>query len=73
MRFASFSQTVTVVNITDLQPIANAAIFSMNPPASAISNAKDKADLNAFRGADSIRFSHVGYSDRVLKYSEIEK
>ena len=73
LAWASLAQTVTVVDITDLKPLAFVPIFSSAPAATAITNEGGQADLSAFRGADSIRFSHVGYFDKILSFREIEK
>ncbi|MCB9284669.1 MAG: TonB-dependent receptor [Lewinellaceae bacterium] len=69
----AFSQTVTVVDLTDLKPLAYATVFSNHPSATAITNERGQADLAAFRGADSIRFSYVGYFEKVMSYREVEE
>ncbi|MBK7407269.1 MAG: TonB-dependent receptor plug domain-containing protein [Saprospirales bacterium] len=71
--WAGLAQTVTVVDITDLKPLAFVTIFSENPAATAITNEGGQADLRAFRSADSIQFSHVGYFDKTLSFQDIEK
>jgi hemoglobin/transferrin/lactoferrin receptor protein len=68
-----FSQIITVVDKTTRQTIPGVIIYSNNPKVSTTTNAKGQADIFAFRGADSIYFSHINYNNaHVLKYAQIE-
>ena len=69
----AFSQTVTVVDLTDLKPLPYATIISADPLATAITNERGQADLSSFRGADSIRFNFVGYFEKILSYRDVEQ
>ena len=67
------SQTVIVIDKTNLQPLPYIAIYSNNPKVSVITNHNGKANIDAFKGADSIYFKHISYNPKVYNYNELLK
>ncbi len=72
LSISAFSQIVTVLENTSLQPIVNAAIFSNSPKASVITDLNGQADLLAFKGADSIYFQCTGFQQKIMSYMQLE-
>jgi len=66
------AQTVTVLDKTSLQPLANVAVFSNNPKVSTITNAKGIADISGFRNSDVITLRCVGFQEIFYSYKQIE-
>lgn len=67
-----FSQTITITDNADLQPLMNVAIFCKQPSVSAITNSKGVADISMFKGLDSIYFNHVNYTSKMYNYRDLE-
>ncbi|PIY07319.1 MAG: TonB-dependent receptor, partial [Bacteroidetes bacterium CG_4_10_14_3_um_filter_31_20] len=67
------SQTVIVIDKTNLQPLPYIAIYSNNPKVSVITNHNGKANIDAFKGADSIYFKHISYNSKVYNYNDLLK
>lgn len=65
------AQQVTVVDQSTLQPLIAATLQHVSTNTSAITDARGRADLTPFKGADSIRFRMVGYESRVLSYQRV--
>lgn len=70
--YTLFSQTITITDNADLQPLMNVAIFCKQPSVSAITNSKGVADISMFKGLDSIYFNHVNYTSKVYNYRDLE-
>lgn len=66
-----YSQKITIIDDVTAQPISNVAIFSNNPPLSTITNPRGVAEINIFKGLDSIYIKHLSYDMRVLTYKEL--
>lgn len=67
----SLAQTLKITDISTLQPLANVAIYSASPEASAITNGNGEAELNSFAKADRIVITHLGYNTRVFSFDEL--
>ncbi|MBK6344239.1 MAG: TonB-dependent receptor [Flavobacteriales bacterium] len=67
----TLSQQVMVVDATTLAPLEAATLHHASTGASAITDARGRADISAFTGADSIRFRMIGYESRVLSYQHV--
>jgi hemoglobin/transferrin/lactoferrin receptor protein len=65
------AQQVAVLDQSTLQPLVGATLQDVSMNASAITDARGRADLTPFNGADSIRFRMVGYEPRVLSYQQV--
>ncbi|HLO91900.1 MAG TPA: TonB-dependent receptor [Lentimicrobium sp.] len=65
-------QTITVIDKLTGQPVSNVALYSVNPPASTITNAKGQADIAMFRGLDRIIVKHVSYNELVYTYDALK-
>lgn len=68
----AIGQTLTVLDQTTLQPIANVTLHASSPAASAHTNAKGQVNISAFKGADSIYFSHINYLKATYSYKQLE-
>lgn len=68
----ALSQTILVVDNATGKPIPQVAIVSTDPPAAVTTNNEGFADIGAFRGSDSVSFSHISYTTRVLRFSDLE-
>jgi hemoglobin/transferrin/lactoferrin receptor protein len=70
----SFGQTVTVVDRTNLQPIANVKIYSSTDPEKYITtDNKGQADINSLKSAAMITFEAEGFQFQNYTYSAIEE
>ena len=67
------SQTITVFDKTNLQPLIHVEIYSNTPKVSCITNNKGQADFSRFKLVDSVNFHMVGYQKTTLTYKQIEK
>jgi hemoglobin/transferrin/lactoferrin receptor protein len=67
----ALSQQVTVVDRNSLQPLVAATLQHAATNTSAITDARGRADISAFVGADSIRFRMIGYEPLVLSYQQV--
>ncbi|MBK8227527.1 MAG: TonB-dependent receptor [Flavobacteriales bacterium] len=67
----AFGQQVTVVDAATLKPLEAATVHHPGTGASAITDARGRAELSAFTGADSISFRMIGYEPRVLSYQQV--
>lgn len=65
------AQTVKVTDQTTLQALPLVAIHSNNPNASTLTNMQGLADLKAFKQADSIYFTHMGYVTKMYGYQAL--
>ena len=66
------AQTITITDQDTQKPIEGVFLLSQSVQASAVTNAKGQADLSAFRQAEDIRISHVGYQTRVFDFVELQ-
>ena len=68
-----YSQYVTVRDKTTLQPLYMVNIYTSKMDQTIITDIKGKADISAFRNADSIFFQYTGYAKPIYSYSQLEK
>jgi len=69
--FTSFTQTITIIDNTTLQPISEVIIRADGATNSIITNAKGQADISSLKGTEKIGFIHVNYILKVYSYDEI--
>ncbi|MFO7852576.1 MAG: TonB-dependent receptor [Bacteroidota bacterium] len=67
------AQTVTVIERENEKPIELATLISESPKAFATTNAKGRADISDFKGADKIEIRSLGYKTTVKSYAELEE
>lgn len=72
LSFPAFSQTITIKDLKTQEPIEWVSLTSESPKAFARTNEKGQADLTAFKGAEKITISRLGYKTVVKSYTEIE-
>ncbi|MEO8446110.1 MAG: TonB-dependent receptor [bacterium] len=65
-----FSQTVTVIDRSDLAPVKNALLTAGN--VSATTNALGQADISGFSGEEKILVSSVDFLPQTISYQTIE-
>lgn len=66
------AQTVIVKDLVTLEPLEVVAIFEPSTQGSVITDARGKADISDFKGADSLYFSRLGYDIRIISYTMLE-
>ncbi len=66
------AQILTVKDKVTHQPVEFAVVFSNHPSASILTDAKGRADISAFRDADSIRIRYVGYEPVIFAYDKLK-
>ncbi len=66
------SQTVTVVDRNTRQAMEAVTIYHAPSGASAITDARGRADFTPFIGADTIRFQFIGYRRLDLSFSQVQ-
>lgn len=66
------AQTLTVRDEATGAPLINVSMYSPDARASALTDLKGRAELARFRGADSIRFDHIGHRTEWRSYAQLE-
>lgn len=56
-----FSQEITVMDKSSLEPLDNVAVFNENRQASALTNEDGTVPITKFKGSDTLYFQHAGY------------
>src|SRR5688500_2630485 len=69
---SGFAQTVRIIDKHTQVPMVGAIIYSKNPPTSTVADPQGKAEISAFKTADSIYISFVGYQPVTYSYSQLE-
>ena len=67
------AQVLTVKNKIDRRPLEMATIYSLAPAISAVTDAKGRADVSAFAGADSIFIRMIGYEPATYSFQQLEE
>lgn len=65
------SQIITVRNHITHEPVEMATLSSETPRVFVTTNSKGKADISAFKNADSIVFRHLNYREAVYSYKQL--
>ncbi len=68
-----FAQIATVKDKISYQPLELVTLYSKNPEATAVTDAKGHVDISAFKGVDSIKVRLVGYKDYVASYDSLSQ
>lgn len=66
------TQTLTVLDNSDLQPIENVAIVNLQHSRTALTNQKGQANLSVFTPSDTLFFQHPSYQELILPFSALE-
>ncbi len=66
------AQVLTVRDKVTRQPLELVTVYSRNPQASAITDARGRAEVSEFEGADSIRIELIGYEHCLCSYRQLE-
>ena len=67
------AQTLTIKDKVTHQPIEFAVIFCNHPSVSILTDAKGRADISAFKDADSIRIRYMGYEPVITSYDRLDE
>lgn len=70
--YSAYSQTITIKDHQTQEPIELVSLISERPKASATTNAKGQADITAFKGAEKIIISRLGYKTIVKSFTELK-
>jgi hemoglobin/transferrin/lactoferrin receptor protein len=70
--YSAYSQTITIKDQETQEPIELVSLISESPKASATTNAKGQADIKAFKGAEKIIISRLGYKTTVKSFTELK-
>jgi hemoglobin/transferrin/lactoferrin receptor protein len=69
----SYSQVITVVDKTNLQPIKNARIYNSGEPAiSVTTDSRGKVDISSLKSAALLVFEAEGFQSETYSYSYVE-
>lgn len=71
MGIITYSQKMQVVDITNLQPIENVAIFNLQQTKTALTNPSGYADISTFDKSDTLFFQHPSFQETILAYQII--
>ena len=69
--FASYAQTITVLDKSNNQPVESVVIKGSGSTVTVLTNAKGFADLSRLAHSDTIRFVHISYQSLVITKSSI--
>lgn len=73
LSFISYSQTLTVLDDNNGDPLEYVSLYSENPYAYASTNAQGEVNIDAFRNASHIQVRLFGYENISLNFSELEQ
>jgi hemoglobin/transferrin/lactoferrin receptor protein len=68
----SYSQTLTLTDKTNNQPLEMATIISFKPSVYTTTNIKGQANISDFKKADKIEISMLGYATDYVSYKDLE-
>lgn len=68
-----FSQTLTVVDAENGEPLELVSVFSESPRAFVTTNARGQADISEMRGFEKIEIQTFGYKPVMTTYSDLEE
>lgn len=71
--YGTQAQTITIKDEQTHEPLGLVTLYSKSPEASAITDAKGRADISAFKGADSILIRLISYESQTLSYKQLEE
>lgn len=71
--YIAFAQTLTIKDKETKEPVELVSLVSAIPEAQAETNVKGQTDISAFKGADEIVISRLGYETKRLSYAELEE
>ncbi|MCD4744999.1 MAG: TonB-dependent receptor plug domain-containing protein, partial [Bacteroidales bacterium] len=66
------SQTITVIDKTNLKPIENVAIFNLEHTKTALTDKNGKANIDNFLKDDKLFFQHPSYQNITISYNDIK-
>jgi hemoglobin/transferrin/lactoferrin receptor protein len=66
------AQVLTVRDKTTSQPLELVKIYTLHPPASAVTDARGRVEVSEFERADSIRIELMGYKPCLCSYRQLE-
>lgn len=69
----ALAQTVTIKDKKTKEPVELVSLISTIPEAQAETNVKGQVDISAFKGADEIIISRLGYETKKLSYAALEE
>lgn len=67
------AQTITIKDEQTHEPLDLVTLYSKNPEASTITDAKGHADISAFKGSDSILIRLISYEPISLSYEQLKE
>jgi hemoglobin/transferrin/lactoferrin receptor protein len=67
----AWAQVLTFRDNATKAPLEQAALYSINPRISAVTNAKGRVDITPFSVADSIHVEMIGYPRLLLTYTQL--
>ncbi len=70
--FFSFSQTVTVLDESSLQPLVGATVLDQKSKVAVLADAKGQADISSMKSSDQITISSIGYQSASFTFKELE-
>ena len=65
------AQTLILIDRASLQPVEGAALWSEEPKVSAVTDAKGRVDIAAFRGGAAITVQHLSYRLITFSYDQL--
>lgn len=69
--FGATSQTIKVIDQTNLQPIEDVLIIDLNNSKTALTNQFGITEISSFNKNDTVIFQHPSYQQFILSYAEI--
>jgi hemoglobin/transferrin/lactoferrin receptor protein len=69
---SAYSQIITIKDQETQEPVEWVSLISEIPKAVTVTNAKGQADISAFKGAEKIIISRIGYKTIVKSFAELE-
>ncbi|HZX11182.1 MAG TPA: hypothetical protein VFG01_09585, partial [Acidobacteriota bacterium] len=70
LSYGAFSQTITIKDQETKEPIEWVSLVSKSPRVQAKTNENGQADISAFKGAEEIIISRLGYKTEIKSYAD---
>lgn len=69
----AYAQELSIKDQEDSQPLEGATLSSEEPRVSAVTDAKGRVDISAFKGSSAIQIRTIGYQVQTLSYDELAR
>lgn len=67
----TYTQTITIIDKSDLKPISNASIYNSSKTKMVITDLKGKAEISDFNEQDTLHIKHIAYQELKIEKAKL--